>query len=133
MDPQASVEWQTRLLRAWHLAILRFVLTLDNADRLNVLAIANEIDRPGRRHEDKENFWFFRKTSSELCAAILQPSEISYIILRKYLARVDDVQLKRVLIAALDIELDEAASVKKRSKATIDLWKGLPPRINAEH
>jgi hypothetical protein len=120
MDSQGSVEWHTRLLRAWHLAILRFVVTLDNADRLNVLAIANEIDSRGRQHEDKTDFEFFRKTSSELCAAILQLSETSDVILRQYLGRID-------------IELHEPASVKRRSKPDTDLWKGLPPRVNVEH
>ena len=40
-----AAEWHAKTLRAWHLAILRFAVTLDNADRLAVLAIANEIDR----------------------------------------------------------------------------------------
>ena len=132
MDSQASVEWQTRLLRAWHLAILRFVLTLDNADRLNVLTVANELDRFGGLREDKTDFAFFRRTSSELCAAIFQPTESSNAILRQYLARIDDVRLQHALMAALDIELHERAPVKKHSKPTIDLWKGLPPRINVE-
>jgi hypothetical protein len=133
MDSQGSVEWHTRLLRAWHLAILRFVVTLDNADRLNVLAIANEIDSRGRQHEDKTDFEFFRKTSSELCAAILQLSETSDVILRQYLGRIDDNRLKRAFAAALEIELHEPASVKRRSKPDTDLWKGLPPRVNVEH
>jgi len=60
------------MLGSWQFAILRFAATLDNADRLGVLAIANQIDRLGRQHEDKPEFGFFRKTSSELCAAILQ-------------------------------------------------------------
>jgi len=132
MDSQGSVEWQTRLLRAWHLGILRFVLTLDNADRLNVLAIANEIDRFGRC-EDNTDFAFFRRTSSELCAAIFERTESSNAILRQYLARIDNVRLQHALMAALDTELHEPAPVKKRSKPTIDLWKGLPIRVNAEH
>lgn len=132
MNSQGSVEWHTRILRAWHLAILRFVVTLDNADRLNVLAIANEIDRLGQHYEDKTDFGFFRKTSSELCGAILQPSETSSVVLRQYLARVDNIRLKRAFAAALEIELHEPAS-KRRSKPDNDLWKGLPPRVNVEH
>jgi hypothetical protein len=121
------------MLWAWHLAVLRFAVTLDNADRLNVFAIANEIDGLGRQYEDKTDFGFFRKTSSELCAAILQPSEASNVILRQYLTRIDHFRLKRALAAALEIELHEPASGKKRSKPDTDLWKGLPPRVNAEH
>jgi hypothetical protein len=72
MCRQGSVEQHGRMLRSWQFAILRFALTQDNADRLGVLAVANQIDSLGRQHEDKPEFGFFRKTSSELCAAILQ-------------------------------------------------------------
>jgi hypothetical protein len=66
-----GVEWQVKTLRAWQLAILRFAVTLVNADRLTVLAIASEIDRPGPRQDGTPGFSFFRRTSAELCAAIL--------------------------------------------------------------
>jgi hypothetical protein len=130
MDSQGSVDRHARTLRAWHLAILRFVVTMDNGDRLNVLVIASEIDRLGRQHGNGADFGFFRKSSSELCAAVLHPSEISRVVLRQYLARIDDVQLKRALAAALDIEL--LASIKKRSKPDTDLWKGLASRVDIE-
>jgi hypothetical protein len=134
MDTQGSVEWHRRMLRAWHLALLRFAVTMDNGDRLNVLAIASEIDRLGQQHQEKTDFGFFRKTSSYLCAAILQSSsETSSGILRQYLARIDDVRLKCALMAALEIELHEPALVKNRSKPDVDLWKGLSPRVNVEH
>ena len=46
--------WLAGTLRAWHLAILRYAVTLDNADRLAVLRIAREIDgtlsATGRQH-----------------------------------------------------------------------------------
>jgi len=66
-----GMEWHARTLRAWQLAILRFAVTWDNADRLAVMAIANEIDRLGLQHNGKAAFSFFRRTSAELCAAIL--------------------------------------------------------------
>jgi hypothetical protein len=40
-------EWNAKTLRAWQLAILRFAVTRDDADRLAVMAIANEVDRLG--------------------------------------------------------------------------------------
>jgi hypothetical protein len=40
-------ERHAKTLRAWQLAILRFAVTLDNADRLTVMAIASEIDKLG--------------------------------------------------------------------------------------
>jgi hypothetical protein len=128
MASNGSVEWHARTLCAWHLAILRFAVSLDNADRLNILAIANEFDRPGRQHEDKRNFGFFRKTSSELCAAILQRGETADVILRQYLARIDDVRLRRALAAVLEVERREPAVAKRRSNPGSGLWKGLSSR-----
>ena len=63
MCRQGSVEQHGKMLRSWQLAILRFAVTLDNADRL------------GRQHQAEPEFGFFRKTSSEVCAAILQRDE----------------------------------------------------------
>ena len=70
-----GMEWLAGTLRAWHLAILRYAVTLDNADRLAVLRIAREIDRLYPRQDGSADFEFFRRTSAELCAAILQPNE----------------------------------------------------------
>jgi hypothetical protein len=68
----------TKTIRAWQPAILRFAVTLDNADGLAVLAIAAEIDGLGPKLEDKPDFRFFRKASTELCAAILRPNELTF-------------------------------------------------------
>ena len=65
------IEWEARTLRSWHLAILRFALTRDNADRVAVLAIANEIDRLHTPRDERVDFDFFRRTSTELCETIL--------------------------------------------------------------
>ena len=92
----SGAEWNARTLRAWQLAILRFAVTFDNADRLAVMAIANEIDRLGVQHDGKPDFSFFRRSSAELCAAILRPNELTPTVLRQYLARIDDDRLKRV-------------------------------------
>ena len=35
-----AIEWYAGTLRAWHLAILRYAVTRDNADRLAVFRIA---------------------------------------------------------------------------------------------
>jgi hypothetical protein len=95
-------EWHARTLRAWQLAMLRFAVTLDNADRLAIMAIASEIDRLGPQHAGKPDFGFFRRTSAELCAAILQPSESTPVVLRQYLARIDNVRLRRAFSAAME-------------------------------
>jgi hypothetical protein len=133
MTPLHFVESQGRMLRAWHLAILRFAVSLDNVDRLNVIAIANQIDRLGRHHEDRPNFSFFRRTSSEILTAILQPGETAEAILRQYLAQVDEVRLKRALVGVFGIEHGEHVAVKKRYKKGSEVWKGLPSRDIVQH
>jgi hypothetical protein len=129
MDQQGTIERHAALLRAWHLAILRLALTRDNADRLGILAIANEIDRLGRQHKAGPGFSFFRKTSAELCAAILRQQEGEDLILNRYLAQIDDARLHRALAAALAAPLRKPASSGKRLKPNQDLWRGLPSRV----
>jgi hypothetical protein len=128
MDQHGSVECHARMLRVWQLAILRFAVTLDNADRLGALAIANEIDRLGRQHEQAPDFCFFRRSSAELCAAILQRNEHSEAILQQYLRRIDDARGKRAFAAAIEIAQAEPTPVMRRAKPERDLWKGLPSR-----
>src|SRR6266853_2256415 len=55
-----GIEGHARTLRAWHLAVLRYAVTLDYADRLAVLRIAHEIDRFELRQDGKADFDFFR-------------------------------------------------------------------------
>ena len=97
------------MIRAWHLAILRFAVTLDNADRLGVFAIAAEIDRLGGNCDEKRQFGFFRKTSTELCASMLRRNQTADATLRRYLAAINDIRLKRVLAAAIAIEQPDHA------------------------
>jgi len=125
-----AAEWHAKTLRAWHLAILRFAVTLDNADRLAVLAIANEIDRLGPQHDGKPDFNFFRRTSAELCAAILRPNELTSKLLRQYLARIDDDRLKRTFAAAMEADQPTVSSADKPIKRDKSLWRGLSSRGN---
>lgn len=123
-------KWHAKTLRAWQLAILRFAVTLDNADRLAVMAIAGEIDRLGPEQDGKPDFGFFRRTSAELCAAIPQPNELTSTVLRQYLARIDDDRLKRAFAAAIESDQPKASSVSKPFKRDNGLWKGLSSRGN---
>jgi hypothetical protein len=120
-----GAEWRAKTLRAWQLAILRFAVTLDNADRLAVMAIAGEIDRLGPPHDSKPDFSFFHRTSAELCAAILTPNELSPTVLRQYLARIDDDRLKHVFAATIEADQPKLSSIGKPHKRDNGLWRGL--------
>ena len=116
------------MLRAWQLAILRFVVTLDNSDRLGVLAIAREIDQLGRQNGKARDFGFFRRSSAELCAAIVQRNKHSEAILQQFLGRIDDARAQRAFAAAVEIAQPAPSSIRRRPKSELDLWKGLPQR-----
>jgi len=81
------VDWHGGMLRAWQLAPLRFAVTRDNVDRLNVIAIAQEMDRGGRAQGARTEFSFFRKTGADLCTSILRQNECADALLRQHLAR----------------------------------------------
>ena len=132
-DVVARDEWQTKKVRDWLLAILRFAVTLHDADKSAVLAIAEEIDKLGSRAEGRSTFKFFRRTSIELCRAILDKhNSKASAVLRLHLNRIDDYRLKRAVEAA--IEFGDASQIIKsagkiRKRGSQDLWKGLrPPR-----
>lgn len=124
----SGVEWRAKTLRTWQLAILRFAVTLDNADRLAVMAIGREIDRIGPGHDGNAHFGFFRRTSAELCAAILQPNELTPVVLQQYLARIDDDRLKRAFAAAIEADRPNPASADRPVKRGNGLWRGLSAR-----
>ena len=125
-----GAEWRAKTLRAWQLAILRFAVTLDNADRLAVMAIAGEIDRLSPPHDSKPDFSFFHRTSAELCAALLTPNELSPTVLRQYLARIDDDRLKHVFAATIEADQPKLSSIGKPLKRDNGLWRGLSSRGN---
>ena len=124
--------WSANLVRSWQLAILRFAVTHENADRLAVMTIANEMDRLRRPTEDQQNFCYFRKTSADLCAAIVGQNESGAMILRQYLERLEDTRMKRAFAAAMDMHKPEKPSIKGASKRDVGLWKGLPSRHSAQ-
>jgi hypothetical protein len=125
-----GLEWYASTLRAWHLAVLRYAVTLDNADRLAVLRIAREIDRLARRRGGSAEFEFFRRTSAELCTAILRPGEPASAVLRQYLERIDDDRFKRVFAAAIGAVPRTVSPASGRLGRGNGLWKGLSSRSN---
>src|SRR5262249_9803731 len=130
MGKQGSVEWPARLLRAWHLAILRLAVSRDPADRQGVFEIANQIDRLGQ-HEGVSGFSFFHETSAKLCAAMLRNGDGDDVVLRRYLAQIDDVRLHRALAVALEAPAPVPNSARKRATPSSELWLGLPSRSSS--
>ena len=123
-----AMEWYAGTLRAWHLAILRYAVTRDNADRLAVFRIALEIDSLESGQDGGADFDFFRRTSVELCTAILQPNAGASANLQQYLARIDDDRLKRALAAAIDASEPAMLPARRAVGRGNDLWKGLASR-----
>jgi hypothetical protein len=123
-------EWHARTLRAWQLAILRFAVTLDDADRLAILAIAHQIDGLAPKRDGQPDFNFFRRTSAELCASILRPGALTAALLRQYLVRIDDDRLRRAFAAAVEVSQPKMSSVSKPIKRDDELWSGLALRGN---
>jgi hypothetical protein len=123
-----AMKWFAGTLRAWHLAILRYAVTLDNADRLAVLRIAREIDGLHPRQDGSTDFEFFRRTSAELCAAIVQADERASAVLQQYLTRIDDDRLKRTFAAAIDARQPTVSPISRPARPRNNLWKGISAR-----
>ena len=131
MNAPPSIQPHAKMLRAWQLAILRFAVTHDNADRLNVITIAGELDALGRTGHSKATFSYFRRASAELCAAILQPDEPDNAVLREFIARTDDTRLRRAFTAVVSVEPQEARQPRRTARRDVGLWRGLPARRNS--
>ena len=127
-DSSAQAECRTKKVRDWLLTILRYAVTLHDADRSAVLVIAEEIDKLGSHAEEPPAFKFFRRTSIELCSAIsdAQNSKKS-AMLHLHLKRIDDGRLRRAFEAAIDEDTSPATNDadKMRKRGAQDLWKGL--------
>jgi hypothetical protein len=72
----------------------------------------------------------FRRTSAELCTAILGPHEPASTVLRQYLACIEDDRLRRAFAAAIEANQPEVSHGAKPVKRDNGLWKGLPSRVN---
>lgn len=119
---------QSKKIRDWLLAILRYAVTLDDADRASVFIIAREMDRAGPR-TDHAMFTFFLRTSTELCDAIADKDSGRKTSLRHHLKRIDDARLRRALEAATRSASDSPPVKRDANLRTCgrkDLWKGLP-------
>ena len=96
--------WQANKIRDWLLAIVRFAITLEQADRQTVLDIALEMDGlgflPGR-----SSFSYFLRTSTDVCRAIADRDDPDRTaILRRHVGAIDDRRLRQVTASAIDLE-----------------------------
>jgi hypothetical protein len=103
-----------RLLHAWKLALLRFAVTRDEADRLNVAALAAELDRLGGRRSVDDTFHFFRRTSSRLCAAIGGQPQNAADILDRFCKQIEEPRLRLAFAAAVGITYSDPAPSRAR-------------------
>jgi len=115
---------RARQVREWLLLLLRFAITLDSADRLAALALADEIDALVLQWRPSAPT-FFHRTTTEVCEAISaldDPRRIT--VLKRHIAQIDNLALRRAFQAAVNIEEPTAPAKGKRP----DLWSGLRRR-----
>ena len=128
-DLVVQAECSTKKVRDWLLALLRYAITLHDADKLAALEIAEEIDKPGSRVDAQLAFNFFRRASTELCSAIADKRNPNRnAILQRHLKRIDDQRLRRAFAAAIEFgETFETVTTanKIRKRGSLDLWEGL--------
>jgi hypothetical protein len=122
MQQFSSEDWRAARIREWLLLLLRFAITWDPKDEAAALAMADEIDALGQRWRPSAPT-FFRRTSGEVCKAIIAlEAPHRAAILKTHIARIDDPRLRRAFRAAADLEreLRPAAAEEKGH-----LWTGL--------
>jgi hypothetical protein len=123
MQQFGSQDWRAGRIREWLLLLVRFAITCDPKDQAAVFAMADEIDALGLQWRPSAPS-FFRRTSSEVCAAITALDDPKRATtLKKHIARIDDPRLRRAFQAAVDLERGSrpAAAEHKRQH----FWTGV--------
>ena len=128
MTEPSSIERHAKTLRAWHLSLLRFALTLEEPDRQQVVAAAREIDRIGLSSGGgRQDFRYFRTLSEELCRAMAEQDNTPSSPLYSYIAKIEDARIRRAFAAVLSIDIG-SKPVSKPATSRDMLWRGLSPR-----
>jgi hypothetical protein len=110
-----------RKIRKWLLLLLRFAVTREPADAAAIVAAANDLDMIGRRWAESAPS-FFRRTSAEVCNAIISREDRGRTaVLKRHIARIDELRLRRAFQAALDLKESRVSRKNKRC----NLWDGL--------
>jgi hypothetical protein len=118
-----SQDWRADRIREWLLLLLRFAITRDPRDESAAFAAADEVDALGLRWRPSAPS-FFRRTSAELCKAIIARDDPRRAaILKSHIARIDDVRLRRAFQAAVEHEQGSPLSPCEAKRR--NLWTGL--------
>ena len=116
--------------RDWLLAVLRYAVTREEADRSAVLVLAEAMDGSGSPRAQPSSFEFFRRSSVELCRAIADDTDPRRAdIIRGYLKHIDDPRLRRAVEAAAELPSEtrsrETGPGRRLGDRPRQLWKGL--------
>ena len=111
-----GMEWYAGTLRAWHLAILRYAVTLDNADRLAVLRIAREIDGLYPRQEGSTEIRILSPHQRGALRGDPATERTRPTVLQQHLARLDDDRLKRAFAAAIDANQPAVTQISRPAR-----------------
>jgi hypothetical protein len=100
-----SHDRRARKLQEWLLLLLRFAVTHESSDQFMAYALADELDALGQQWRPAAPS-FFRRTSTEICEAILAVSggRNNNPVLRKRVQRIDNPRLKRAFCAAVGLD-----------------------------
>ena len=113
-------EWQASKVEDWLLAILRFAITLNDADRSLVRALADDMDRLGAG-STRPAFGFFERTSIDLCRAIAARNDPNSLpVLRRHFSRIDEPKLKGAFAAVMDLERTKRLAALKMNAGVND-------------
>jgi len=113
-DEAAHDQWLAKSVQNWLLAVLRFAVTLDVADKQTILAMARDMDRFGS-WPDQSPFTFFIRTSTELCNAIaISEDPGRTAILKRHLKMIEDRHLRHVMAAAVGLDNSLRACAQPR-------------------
>ena len=98
-NPMAAVE--SVRINDWLLAVLRFAVTLDQRDRVALMALAAEMDQLGLG-QSRSGFSYFSRTSAQFCDYIVgKAGSEKGAQLRSYIKGIKDDRLRRTLRAAI--------------------------------
>jgi hypothetical protein len=117
MHDGTEQSWRRAKLDDWLFAMLRFAVTLDHVDRINVMSIAEDLDSFGSR-VSQVGFRFFTRTSSQFCEAAANRDDPERVmILRRFLRTIDDAILRRLFAVATEIDTSGADPVRVVARA----------------